>query len=164
MLKAPPSNTSSAPVMYDDSSDAKNKTPWTTSSTEPARIIGTRDKSSSSASSAGKVARNVAESSGPGWTECSEFYLRVLRCHDLRENADRALAGGVSRFLGQCLSNPSNRRNVDDRTSTSITHCRNSGLGPEEHAFCVDRHDAIPFFLCAFFNRYNAAQGWRRCL
>src|SRR5205823_5084781 len=36
-----PSTTSSVPVMYEASSEARNSTAWATSSTRPARFIGT---------------------------------------------------------------------------------------------------------------------------
>ena len=64
--------TSSDPVMYEDSSVAKNKTPIATSSMLPTRPIGIRDSVDFLPSAVERLSDIMSVSIGPG---CTEFAL-----------------------------------------------------------------------------------------
>ena len=141
----PPSTTRLAPVMNDDSSDARNSAACASSSARPSRPMGMwtirrarRSGSDNSSSSSGVWI-------GPGHKElarmpCQRVLDRDLACH--REHAP--LARGVGDLRGGGAHDRDERRDVDDGAPTRREHRGDAGLAAEPHALEVDLHHAFP--------------------
>ena len=82
----------------------------------------------------------------------SDIVFRMLRGGHLTEDTHRAFARGVCRFLCRRLTNPGDRRNINDRSSTGGSHRRDRRLRTKKHSLRIDRHNAVPFLFCTLFD------------
>src|SRR5262245_52120118 len=80
--------------------------------------------------------------------------LRVLDRRRLR-NQTHCTFSAVICCCHAGTDEPSNRRDIDNRPPTSVSHCWNSHLHPEPHSGLVYRHDTIPQFHRSRFDAFD---------
>ena len=152
---APPSMTNSAPVIYEESSEARNKTPATISATAPMRPSGTRPQALIQHL---RIRHGAVQHLRVDRTRmhgvATNAVLGVLGGRDFGKNTHGALARRVGRLLMHRLANARNGGNVDDRAAASAAHRWNGVLRAEKNALGVHRHDAVPLLLRALLNRH----------